>query len=84
VTAGTGRFGAGPGQPFTNGTVILFEKGDSVSVCTDDGPAGFLLISGLPLNEPVAWYGPIVMNTQEELELAFEEYGKGTFIKRTR
>ena len=45
-------------------------------------PMCFLLISGLPISEPVAWYGPIVMNSQEELQLAFEEYRKGTFIKR--
>ncbi|OQY12985.1 MAG: hypothetical protein B6I30_03685 [Desulfobacteraceae bacterium 4572_187] len=41
----------------------------------------FLLISGKPIGEPVAWYGPIVMNTQEELRIAFEEYKQGTFIK---
>jgi hypothetical protein len=41
----------------------------------------FLLISGKPIGEPVAWYGPIVMNTQEELRIAFEEYRQGTFIK---
>jgi redox-sensitive bicupin YhaK (pirin superfamily) len=44
----------------------------------------FLLISGKPLGEPVAWYGPIVMNTQEELRLAFEEYERGTFLKHHR
>jgi redox-sensitive bicupin YhaK (pirin superfamily) len=44
-------------------------------------PLRFLLISGAPIREPVAWYGPIVMNTQEELQLAFEEYQEGTFIK---
>jgi redox-sensitive bicupin YhaK (pirin superfamily) len=41
----------------------------------------FLLAAGRPLGEPVAWYGPIVMNTQEELRIAFEEYKSGTFIK---
>ena len=44
-------------------------------------PVRFLFISGAPLNEPVAWYGPIVMNTQEELRIAFEEYQNGTFVK---
>ena len=48
---------------------------------TTDKPVRFLLVSGKPLNEPVAWYGPIVMNTQEELRIAFEEYNNGTFVK---
>ncbi len=46
-----------------------------------DYPVRFLLVSGRPLKEPVAWHGPIVMNNQEELDLAFEEYRNGTFIK---
>jgi len=61
--------------------LIMFNDGDRISVTSGDEGARFLLISGKPLNEPVAWYGPIVMNTQEELEIAFEEYRKGTFIK---
>jgi hypothetical protein len=61
--------------------LILFNDGDRISVTSGDEGTRFLLISGKPLNEPVAWYGPIVMNTQEELEIAFEEYRKGTFIK---
>jgi redox-sensitive bicupin YhaK (pirin superfamily) len=47
-------------------------------------PARFLLISGKPIGEPVAWYGPIVMNTEEELQLAFDEYRNGTFIKHKK
>jgi redox-sensitive bicupin YhaK (pirin superfamily) len=50
-------------------------------VTTEDSSVRFLLVSGKPLGEPVAWYGPIVMNTQEELRTAFEEYQEGTFIK---
>jgi quercetin 2,3-dioxygenase len=42
----------------------------------------FLLVGGKPLGEPVAWYGPIVMNTEEELRVAFDEYQKGTFVKK--
>ncbi len=62
-------------------SVVLYEQGDEVNVTTTDEPVRFLLISGQPLNEPVAWYGPIVMNTREELREAFAEYNNGTFIK---
>jgi redox-sensitive bicupin YhaK (pirin superfamily) len=62
-------------------SVVLYEQGDEVNVATTDEPVRFLLISGQPLNEPVAWYGPIVMNTREELREAFAEYNNGTFIK---
>jgi quercetin 2,3-dioxygenase len=62
--------------------LVLYERdGDSITVSTGDEPVRFVLISGKPLNEPVAWYGPIVMNTEEELRVAFEEYENGTFIK---
>jgi redox-sensitive bicupin YhaK (pirin superfamily) len=52
-----------------------------VEVATTDKPLRFLFVSGKPLGEPVAWYGPVVMNTQEELKVAFEEYQRGTFVK---
>ncbi|MBI5665459.1 MAG: pirin family protein [Nitrospirae bacterium] len=65
----------------SNGTLVLFDKGDEIKVITEDKPVRFLLISGQPIGEPVAWYGPIVMNTQEELRVAFEEYRSGAFIK---
>jgi redox-sensitive bicupin YhaK (pirin superfamily) len=65
----------------SNGTLVLFEDGDEIKVATGSDPVRFLLISGKPIGEPIAWQGPIVMNTQEELRLAFEEYQKGTFIK---
>jgi quercetin 2,3-dioxygenase len=65
----------------TNGNLILFEDGEQVVVSTGAEPVRFLLLSGKPLREPVAWYGPIVMNTREELKTAFEEYQNGTFIK---
>jgi redox-sensitive bicupin YhaK (pirin superfamily) len=64
-----------------NETLIHFENGDHVSMSTEDEPVRFLLISGKPIGEPIAWQGPIVMNTQEELRVAFEEYRQGTFIK---
>lgn len=62
--------------------VILFDDGDEMKVCAGADGVRFLLFSGKPLGEPVAWGGPIVMNTQEELELAFKEYQNGTFIKK--
>lgn len=69
-------------DPFVdNGTLVLFDDGDEILVFTEEHKVRFLLISGKPIGEPVAWYGPIVMNTQEELQIAFEEYNKGTFIK---
>jgi quercetin 2,3-dioxygenase len=69
-------------DPFVaNGSLVLFAEGDEMLAFTEDREVRFLLISGRPLGEPVAWYGPIVMNTREELRIAFEEYDRGTFIK---
>jgi redox-sensitive bicupin YhaK (pirin superfamily) len=69
-------------DPFVgNRAVVLFDDGDEIAVSTEEQKARFLLISGKPLAEPIAWYGPIVMNTREELQTAFEEYSQGTFIK---
>jgi redox-sensitive bicupin YhaK (pirin superfamily) len=62
-------------------SLIIYDEGDEVAISTEDIPVRFLLISGKPIKEPVAWYGPIVMNTQEELRVAFEEYENGTFLK---
>ncbi len=64
-----------------NENLVLFDDGEQLIVATNDEPVRFLLISGKPIGEPVAWYGPIVMNTQGELKIAFEEYNNGTFIK---
>jgi redox-sensitive bicupin YhaK (pirin superfamily) len=72
-------------DPFLgNASLVLFEDGDQVAVSTEKQLVRFLLISGKPLQEPVAWYGPIVMNTREELRIAFDEYRAGTFIKHKR
>ena len=65
----------------SNQTLVLFEDGDQVTVSTGNDAVRFLMISGMPIREPVAWQGPIVMNTQEELRIAFEEYQAGFFIK---
>jgi redox-sensitive bicupin YhaK (pirin superfamily) len=64
-----------------NGSLVLFADGDQIAVSTENNPVRFLLISGKPIHEPVAWYGPIVMNTEDELRIAFDEYRDGTFIK---
>src|SRR5665213_87987 len=74
---------AEPVYDATNHSLVLFDRGDEVVVKA--GPEGirFLLISGKPLEEPVAWYGPIVMNTQTELQKAMSELRDGTFIKHT-
>ncbi|WXG44431.1 MAG: pirin family protein [Promethearchaeati archaeon SRVP18_Atabeyarchaeia-1] len=61
--------------------LIIFDDGVQLEISTMSDKARFLLVSGKPILEPVAWYGPIVMNTQEELRIAFEEYENGTFIK---
>ncbi|MGO9315133.1 MAG: pirin family protein [Syntrophobacteraceae bacterium] len=68
----------------SNGTLILYGDGEKVSVSAKDSLLRFLLVSGRPIGEPIAWYGPIVMNTQEELRIAFDEYKKGTFIKHKK
>ena len=63
-------------------SLVLFDRGDEVTVQAGEHGIRFLLVSGRPLQEPVAWYGPIVMNTEAELKQAYEELKAGTFIKR--
>ncbi len=60
--------------------LVVFGDGDGVAITAGGKPLRFLLVSGKPLREPIAWYGPIVMNTEGELEIAFAEYRSGTFI----
>jgi len=64
-----------------NRSLVEFDSGDEVVVAAGDAGIRFLLVSGKPLQEPVAWYGPIVMNTQAELKQALRELQDGTFIK---
>jgi redox-sensitive bicupin YhaK (pirin superfamily) len=64
-----------------NRSLVLFDSGDEVTVQAGEEGIRFLLVSGQPLEEPVAWYGPIVMNTQAELNQAVAELRNGTFIK---
>ena len=79
-TEGVGWADTTPPSEAGNRSLVLFDRGDEVTV--EAGPEGirFLLVSGKPLEEPVAWYGPIVMNTQEQLREAFDELQKGTFL----
>jgi redox-sensitive bicupin YhaK (pirin superfamily) len=64
-----------------NRSLVLFDQGDEIVVQAGDEGIRFLLVSGKPIEEPVAWYGPIVMNTQDELQRAFAELRDGTFIR---
>jgi quercetin 2,3-dioxygenase len=64
-----------------NRSLVLFDRGDEVTVQAGDEGIRFLLVSGRPIEEPVAWYGPIVMNTEEQLRTAYAELRNGTFIK---
>jgi redox-sensitive bicupin YhaK (pirin superfamily) len=72
---------AAPPVEAGNRSLVLFDQGDEVSVQAGEQGVRFLLVSGKPLAEPVAWYGPIVMNTHEQLQRAFEELRKGTFLE---
>jgi redox-sensitive bicupin YhaK (pirin superfamily) len=64
-----------------NRSLVLFDQGDELTVQAGEEGIRFLLVSGKPLEEPVAWYGPIVMNTQDQLRKAFDELEQGTFLK---
>lgn len=82
VIEGNGYFDGGrDSNVIGSENLIIFDDGDEVSMTTGDKTLRFLLVSGKPIGEPVAWHGPMVMNTQEELRIAFEEYQNGTFIK---
>jgi redox-sensitive bicupin YhaK (pirin superfamily) len=72
--------GAAPGET-GNRSLVVFDSGDEVTVQAGDAGIRFLLVSGQPIEEPVAWYGPIVMNTEEQLRQAYEELRQGTFIR---
>jgi quercetin 2,3-dioxygenase len=80
----TDRVGGAEVDPEETGnrSLILFDTGDEVTVQAGDMGIRFLLVSGKPIEEPVAWYGPIVMNTEQELRQAVAEIRQGTFIKQ--
>ena len=73
-----------PPSEADNRSLVLFDRGDEVVVQAGEEGIRFLLVSGKPLEEPVAWYGPIVMNTQEQLQQAFRELEAGTFLRGVR
>jgi redox-sensitive bicupin YhaK (pirin superfamily) len=81
LTEGGGRDDTVVREEAGNRSLILFDRGDEVTVQAGDAGVRFLLVSGKPIEEPVAWYGPIVMNTQEELRQAYAELREGTFIR---
>ena len=81
VIEGEGIFGPVKDEIVGTEHLVIFKKGNEVLIHTKEKSVRFLLISGKPIGEPVAWRGPIVMNTEEELRIAFNEYNKGTFIK---
>jgi len=81
IMLGSAYFDADQESLVNSEHLVLFEDGDSVKIQTEEENARFILVSGKPIGEPIAWRGPIVMNTNLELRIAFEEYQKGTFIK---
>jgi redox-sensitive bicupin YhaK (pirin superfamily) len=79
-TEGAGWSDTAPPADAENRTLVLFDRGDEITLQAEAKGVRFLLVSGKPIQEPVAWYGPIVMNTQEQLRQAFEELERGTFL----
>jgi redox-sensitive bicupin YhaK (pirin superfamily) len=85
VIQGQGYFepvqGSNGSEPVGTERLVVYGDGHELAITAEATGVRFLLISGRPIEEPVAWRGPIVMNTQEELRIAFEEYQRGTFLK---
>jgi quercetin 2,3-dioxygenase len=83
VFEGEGRFGGGEqdnGTQIPHPRLVVFGDGDYIHVTTGKSPVRFLLVSGKPLGEPIARYGPFVMNTEEEIERTLQELREGTFV----
>ncbi len=80
-TEGVGREDASVPEAVQNRSLVVFDRGDEVTVEAGEMGIRFLLVSGKPLGEPIAWHGPIVMNTQAELRQAFAEFEADTFLK---
>jgi hypothetical protein len=81
VFEGEARFGVDDKVIVTAPKLVVWDDGDSIEVRADKNPVRFLLVSGAPLNEPIARYGPFVMNTQEEIEQTLRELQQGTFAR---
>lgn len=81
IITGTGFFEKEAKKAVEHEHLVIFKDGDRVAIASQEEELHFLLVSGEPLAEPVSWGGPIVMNTREELDLAFKEFQEGTFIK---
>jgi len=82
VIGGEGTFDTEEGHHMVNQDLVLFGDGSSVWVRSFGSGMRFLFLSGKPIREPVAWRGPIVMNTREELRIAYKEFADGTFIRK--
>lgn len=81
VFEGNGYFDENSEKLIESDHLVLFEDGERIIAKSGEQQLRFLLVSGMPIGETIAWYGPIVMNSREELETAFQEYREGTFIK---
>ena len=82
VIGGEGTFDEKEGHHISNQDLVLFGDGSSIWVRSSGSGMRFLFFSGKPIREPVAWRGPIVMNTREEIRLAYKQFAEGTFIKK--
>jgi hypothetical protein len=80
-TEGVGAMDAPAEEEAVNRSLVLFDRGDEVTIQAGEAGIRFLLVSGKPIEEPVAWHGPIVMNTEEQLRQAYTELREGTFIR---
>ncbi len=82
VVEGSATFSPDASAPAVSmGSAVLFGEGDTMQATASDAGVRFICVAGAPLGEPVAWRGPIVMNTQAELDLAWRELSAGTFVK---
>jgi len=82
VLDGTGLFGTGKSGPVKQGNTVVYQMdGEKIHIQATDSPLRCLLVSGQPIAEPIAWRGPIVMNTEEELEAAYNELDQDEFAK---